>query len=909
MCRVLFLLLLLPVATYGSPERRDRITAHQHQLGIPDIANRENVERANVQFSTSASAADLRISEILSPAHFTQENVSLARTKDNQWIAVWQDERLGSLKIFLQRIDSLGSPSGANQLMAGSSTGADLVDPKLAVDTLGRIHFFYRDRTNGLLYGSRYTSALAVDLAPYLVNDTTNGAFAGLYDVDIYPDGRLVVVWENYDISGNTIKMRIYSNTGSSVIAPATVNSDPATNAHWAPSVAVQPNSGYLIAWEDYRSSDADIYARQYTGAGVAVASEFTIVPPLAADSAQYTPQVVFSTSAQYTIGWLDLRAGQEVYLQTFNPTTGLVGGNILASSGNGSLAAWDIDLAVAPNGTPLAIWASYGADISIVSRRFSSGLAPLTGIIELNMGTVGRRWGTSARFFSANKYGVGWIEFVGEDADIAFMQFDSLGNKLIVQERTLNDDTQGAPANRPAIAAVEDWYNLILFADRRTDAGDVFLQAVTHNGTLLGPNRKLNVDAGFNLQSEPSIAAGDTLNLALWVDGRAITGVPGQRVFGRFVSDYGAFKSNEFAISDSLSGDGKGMPKAAIATTGRTLVGWIDNRGDSPQVYGRWLSTSGAYDGAEFLISSAVQDSQIVKLFIGRDALNRFYAVWFDNGRTSPRARGVWFNADKSVGGSFSYSSTVIGASIDELAASVSDSGKIGLLWTTVGTVTKEMYLTVIDRTGAVTLPATLVTDNALSRPSEPTIDFDEHGYVTAGWVDRRSGTRQIYYRIYDDIYAPLAANQAFSATSPEYMRSPSVAASRGRLWAAWVDPRATGAAIWGNVIIYLPTDVDDDKTELPVSFHLSQNYPNPFNPSTEIRFSLPKRSAIRLTVFNLLGQVVSTLADGAYSAGEYRVRWNGQDTSGEPVASGIYFYRLDAGEFTQTRKMVLLK
>ncbi|MCM2272231.1 MAG: T9SS type A sorting domain-containing protein [candidate division Zixibacteria bacterium] len=909
MCRVLFLLLLLPVATYGSPARPDRITAHQLQLGIPDIADRGNIERANVQFSTGASAADLRISEILSPAHFTQENLSLARTKDNQWIAAWQDERLGSLKIFLQRIDSLGSPSGANQLMAGSNSGADLVDPKLAVDTLGRIHLFYRDKTNGLLFGSRYTGALAVDLAPYLVNDTTNGAFAGLYDVDIYPDGRLVVVWENYDISGNTIKMRIYSNTGGSLIAPATVNSDPATNAHWAPSVAVQPNSGYLIAWEDYRSTDADIYARQYTGAGVAVASEFTIVPPLAADSAQYTPQIVFSISAQYTIGWLDLRAGQEVYLQTFNPTTGLVGGNVLASSGNASLAAWDIDLAIAPNGTLLVIWASYGADISIVSRRFSGGLAPLTGIIELNTGTVGRRWGPSGRFFSANKYGVGWIEFVGEDADIAFMQFDSLGNKLIVQERTLNDDTQGAPASSPAIAAVEDWYDLVLFADRRTDAGDVFLQAVTHNGTLLGPNRKLNVDAGFNLQSEPSIAAGDTLNLALWVDGRAISGVPGQRVFGRFVSDYGAFQSSEFAISDSLSGDGKGMPKAAIGTTGRTLVGWIDYRGSSPQVYGRWLTSSGAYDGAEFLISSPAQDSQIVKLFVGRDALNRFYAVWFDNGRTSPRARGVWFNADKSTGGSFSHSSTVVGASIDDLAASVSDSGEIGSLWTTVGTVTKELYLTVIDRTGAVTLPATLVTDNALSRPSEPTIDFDERGYVTAGWVDRRSGARQIYYRIYDDSYAPLGANQAFSATSPEYMRSPSVAASRGRLWAAWVDPRAIGAAVWGNVIIYLPTDVDNDQSGLPGSFYLSQNYPNPFNPSTEIRFSLPRRSAIRLTVFNLLGQEVTTLTDGEYAAGEYRVRWNGQDTSGESVASGIYFYRLEAGEFSRTRKMVLLK
>ncbi|HXV13986.1 MAG TPA: T9SS type A sorting domain-containing protein, partial [Candidatus Krumholzibacteria bacterium] len=89
-----------------------------------------------------------------------------------------------------------------------------------------------------------------------------------------------------------------------------------------------------------------------------------------------------------------------------------------------------------------------------------------------------------------------------------------------------------------------------------------------------------------------------------------------------------------------------------------------------------------------------------------------------------------------------------------------------------------------------------------------------------------------------------------------------------------------------------------------------LEQNYPNPFNPATTIAFSLAEHGRVRVDVFTVSGQRVKTLVDEERGAGSYTdVRWDGTDAGGRPAASGVYFYRLVAGDFSQTRKMVLLK
>jgi len=98
-------------------------------------------------------------------------------------------------------------------------------------------------------------------------------------------------------------------------------------------------------------------------------------------------------------------------------------------------------------------------------------------------------------------------------------------------------------------------------------------------------------------------------------------------------------------------------------------------------------------------------------------------------------------------------------------------------------------------------------------------------------------------------------------------------------------------------------------DAPVLPDGFVIHQNYPNPFNPTTTISYDLPKRSLVTIGIFNLLGKQIKTLVNQSQDAGNKIAVWNGTDDLGRPVSAGVYLYQIQAGEFNQTRKMLLLK
>ncbi len=140
-----------------------------------------------------------------------------------------------------------------------------------------------------------------------------------------------------------------------------------------------------------------------------------------------------------------------------------------------------------------------------------------------------------------------------------------------------------------------------------------------------------------------------------------------------------------------------------------------------------------------------------------------------------------------------------------------------------------------------------------------------------------------------------PLAFRIWLNKTGREYQAAPIFA--------------TTAAAFWPDEIIELASlsvsdIIDSVQEQTPGAFALSPNYPNPFNPSTTISFTVPRAGKVNIAVFNALGAKVATLADGSFSGGTHRLVWNA-----EGMASGAYFCRMRAGDYTETRRMLFVK
>jgi len=183
------------------------------------------------------------------------------------------------------------------------------------------------------------------------------------------------------------------------------------------------------------------------------------------------------------------------------------------------------------------------------------------------------------------------------------------------------------------------------------------------------------------------------------------------------------------------------------------------------------------------------------------------------------------------------------------------------------------------------------------------------------------------------DDLLATTNANQRFLLGTLDFGSGITGDAGGRRLWATYyftitnwenddcvrIDTLTFNSAsnnLWiiatgdyyiefvGETWVCNPTDVNSSTVNIPDTYALSQNYPNPFNPTTTINFDVPVREHVTLKVYNILGQEVETLVDEEMSAGYKHIDWDGAKYS-----SGVYFYKLNAGDFVETKKMSLVK
>jgi hypothetical protein len=181
--------------------------------------------------------------------------------------------------------------------------------------------------------------------------------------------------------------------------------------------------------------------------------------------------------------------------------------------------------------------------------------------------------------------------------------------------------------------------------------------------------------------------------------------------------------------------------------------------------------------------------------------------------------------------------------------------------------------------------------SDNVEPGPGAVTCITDSASGVSMGvWKDGTT-TKTVF----------LALDQIALDINPPY-------GTPGYVWPEYGFPSyATGLSILEHTLVWFnaPTAVDDNvEPGVITDYSLSQNYPNPFNPETKISFSIAKTGNVSLAVYNVVGQKVANLVNGQKAAGKYQITWNAND-----LASGVYFYRLEVGDYSNTMKMMLLR
>jgi hypothetical protein len=195
---------------------------------------------------------------------------------------------------------------------------------------------------------------------------------------------------------------------------------------------------------------------------------------------------------------------------------------------------------------------------------------------------------------------------------------------------------------------------------------------------------------------------------------------------------------------------------------------------------------------------------------------------------------------------------------------------------------------------------------------PEEPLRLAGEQSYAPAGltltWKPNAEADLG-HYAVYRGTSASFVPGPGNLIASPP----DTTAFDGGWRWSGGYYYKVSAVDVHGNESGYAllaPEEITGGGTpNAPVAAYLSQNFPNPFNPVTKIEFGLATPAAVSLRIYDAAGRLVRVLANGPLASGRYAKIWDGRDGSGGSVSSGVYFYRLDAGSYSQTRKMVLLK
>ena len=451
----------------------------------------------------------------------------------------------------------------------------------------------------------------------------------------------------------------------------------------------------------------------------------------------------------------------------------------------------------------------------------------------------------------------------------------------------------------------------IITWSNTLNNETDIYAQRINSDGIIQWLEEGVPVISYQNLQNVPEIVTdGAGGAIICWTDFRnSKNDIYAQRI------DFNGnllWSTSGVEIRDTINNDGFGSMIAD--NNGGAIIAWSDERDFNStwtDIYIQRIGASGGTfwddNGKPIIIAQDAQDNPKMVL----DSQGHIVVIWRDS--RSGATPDIYAQKIDPDGGSRYWNTSGVQitstSDIDITAQIISDEIG-GTLITFLDKSPSDRDLIVSQRLGSDGQTSWngdgIVVCNSLQPKSSPKVIPKANNSAIIIWGDYRWGNEDIYAQKILYTGNPAWQENGIEISKIDFNQTHYNLISDGDNGAivSWDDPRYTNdiyaERLLGDGTL---TSIEEEGFILN-NFLLKQNYPNPFNPSTKISYALPQNSFVELKIFNLLGQQIATLVNQEKSAGTYEVNF---DASNLP--SGVYIYKLQAGEYVQTRKMVLLK
>jgi hypothetical protein len=768
-----------------------------------------------------------------------QDGCTLISDGQGGSIISWNDNRSGIYNVYLQRLDENG-----NEMW-----------------------------TPG---GLRLTSLNVWNYYPALISDGEGGVIVAwmdqrnMTDYDIYA--------QRIDIDG-----AFMWTTNGVLICGAAGN-------QLYPVIATDGAGGAIIAWEDSRGSIPDIYAERITADGTPSWSPNGISVCTASGS-QNNLSITAGSAEEAAITWVDMRSTHAIYAQlvSYGSTAWTYDGLLICQT---SGARYDPKIEHIGNNYFIVAWEDdRGADIDIYAQVIDPyGTAGWTSNgIAVSAGT-GREGEPRIASYKDGTAFIAWWDQSGWDDDIFAQKLDYNGNALWTAGGVTVCGTTG-DQSRHDVELDGEGGILVAFNSFLDGTFDVYAQRLDGDGNQLWPESGVLIaeDPDANLIIYPTGYSqdtdGDNGSIVTWYRS---AGTGTQDIYAQRIEKNGYWGDPSPVIQEArdVPGDEGGSVNLA----------WDACRADNDdrhlashytvwRAIGQDLALMSMENGIPMVGSAAELPSRPETGTIRAELLGASTFYW----KLVSTLDSYYLDA---------YS---------EVVATLFDSTAVS---------SEYHYFQVIAHTAEPSNFWTSAPDSGYSvdnlAPVVPLGLAGEQSFTPEGiqltW-EGNSETDLSGYRIYrgtDENFEPGEGSLLTSVPDTLYFDA-------GWAWESGYYYKLAAVDVHGNESDYAllsPVSVTgDDPMPLPDATFLSQNFPNPFNPATSISFGLKDTGHVSLNIYDAAGRLVKVLVDSDRSAGNYTEHWDGITGSGTRAASGVYFYRLNAGTFIETKKMILLK